>query len=191
MTTLQTSQPHSCLLADLTKKATVRVAMPADTDAVARVLARSYRALLAKDYEPELLRQVLPLISQANPRLLSCGTFFVVEEDDRILACGGWTDVSPHGAPGRLGVGHVRHVAVDPSVARRGYGALLMERVLASARATQVWDLRCQSTLTGAPFYSALGFESLGRIEVRMPTGVLFPAVQMRRVEPAQEHEDL
>ncbi|WP_407494637.1 GNAT family N-acetyltransferase [Pseudooceanicola sp. MF1-13] len=182
MTTLQTSQPHLPLTSDVTVKVKTRAAMPADTEAVARVLARSYRALLAKDYDPGLLKQVLPLISQANPRLLSCGTYFVVEEDDRILACGGWTDVSPHGAPGRLGVGHIRHVAVDPLVARQGYGRILMERVLESAAATQVTDLRCQSTLTAQPFYEALGFQSVGRIDVRLPTGVLFPAVEMRRL---------
>lgn len=183
MTTLHSTAPSSCLMADVTKTVTVRAAMPADTDAVARVLARSYRALLAKDYDPGLLKQVLPLISQANPRLLSCGTYFVVEEDDRVLACGGWTDSSPHGSPGRDGVGHIRHVAVDPDVARQGYGAILMEGVFHSARAARVTELRCQSTLTGEPFYAALGFETLGRIDVRLPTGHLFPAMQMRRVE--------
>ena len=183
MTTLQTPRLPSDLAACATKVATVRAAMPADTDAVAKVLAKSYRALLAPDYDPELLRQSLPLISQANPRLLSCGTYFVVEEDDRILACGGWTDTSPHGAAGRHGVGHIRHVAVDPMVARKGYGTLLMARIFESARATQVTDLRCQSTLTAAPFYAAAGFGSLGRIDVRLPTGLLFPAVQMRRLD--------
>lgn len=184
MTTLQTPVPPSCLLADVTKAVTVRAAMPADTQAVARVLARSYRALLAKDYKPDLLKQVLPLISQANPRLLSCGTYFVAEQEDRILAVGGWTDVSPHGAPGREGVGHIRHVAVDPNAARQGFGAVLMQRVFRSARAARAMELRCQSTLTAQPFYEALGFESLGLIDVRLPTGVLFPAVQMRRQEP-------
>jgi GNAT superfamily N-acetyltransferase len=161
----------------------VRPAMPADTEGVTRLLARSYRALLAADYDPALLREALPLISVARPSLLSCGTYFVVEQDDRILAAGGWTDLSPHGAPGRAGVGHVRHVAVDPACARTGLGSLLMRRVLCSARAAGVVDLRCQSTLTAVPFYSSLGFETVGRIEVRLPTGVHFPAVQMRREE--------
>lgn len=161
----------------------IRPAMPADTEGVSRMLARSYRALLAPDYDPALLREVLPLISVARPSLLSCGTYFVVEEGERILAAGGWTDLSPHGAPGRAGVGHIRHVACDPSVVRRGVTSRLMRRVLCSARAAGVTELRCQSTLTAQPFFEAQGFNVLGRIDVRMPTGVLFPAVQMLRVE--------
>lgn len=160
----------------------IRPAMPADTEGVSRLLARSYRALLAPDYDPALLRDVLPLIGQANPRLLNCGTYFVAEQGERILAAGGWTDVTPHGRPGQPGVGHIRHVATDPDIARRGIGARLMARVLRSAAAAGMDDLRCQSTLTAAPFYESLGFTSLGRIDVRFPTGALFPAIQMRRV---------
>ncbi|WP_136636559.1 GNAT family N-acetyltransferase [Pseudooceanicola onchidii] len=161
----------------------IRPAMPADTEGVTRMLARSYRALLAPDYDPALLREALPLISNARPSLLSCGTYFVAERDDRILAAGGWTDLSPHGAPGRAGVGHVRHVACDPACVRTGVGSLLMSRVLCSARAAGVVDLRCQATLTAVGFYEAHGFDALGEIAVRLPTGVLFPAVQMRRAE--------
>lgn len=181
------SSSDSCLappgaglcLADLV----IRPAMPADTEGVSRMLARSYRALLAADYDPALLREALPLISVARPSLLSCGTYFVAEHDDRILAAGGWTDLSPHGAPGRAGVGHIRHVACDPSVVRQGVASRLMRHVLGSAQSAGVTDLRCQSTLTAVPFYEAHGFGALGRIDVRLPTGVLFPAVQMVRAE--------
>ena len=170
---------HGAGLSDLV----IRPAMPADTEGVSRMLARSYRALLAPDYDPALLREVLPLISSARPSLLSCGTYLVVEQGDRILAAGGWTDLSPHGAPGRSGVGHIRHVACDPSAVRQGISSRLMRRVLCSARSAGVVELRCQSTLTAVPFYEAQGFGVLGRIDVRMPTGVLFPAVQMVRIE--------
>jgi GNAT superfamily N-acetyltransferase len=170
---------HGAGLADLV----IRPALPADTEGVSRMLARSYRALLAPDYDPGLLREALPLISSARPSLLSCGTYFVVEQEDRILAAGGWTDLSPHGAPGRSGVGHIRHVACDPLVARRGVASLLMRRVSCSARSAGVVELRCQSTLTAVPFYESQGFGILGRIDVRLPTGILFPAVQLLRVE--------
>ena len=159
---------------------TLRPAMPADTEAVGRMLARSYRALLADGYEPALLREALPLISVARPGLISCGTYYLIEQEDRVLAAGGWTDVSPHGAPGRAGVGHLRHLATDPLVARCGYGSRLFGQVIQSARAAGITDLRCQSTLTAVPFHAAHGFTVVGEIDVRLPTGVLFPAVQMR-----------
>ncbi|QOL81578.1 GNAT family N-acetyltransferase [Pseudooceanicola spongiae] len=158
----------------------IRPALPADTEAVSRMLARSYRALLAPDYEPGLLRDALPLIGQARPSLLTCGTYFIAEDGERVLAAGGWTDFSPHGAPGRAGEGHIRHVATDPDAARQGLGQRILRRILRSARAAEVKVLHCQSTLTAEPFYEALGFEMRAHIDVRLPTGLLFPAVQMR-----------
>ena len=158
----------------------IRPAMPADTEAVSRMLARSYRALLAPDYDPGLLREALPLIGQARPSLLTCGTYFIAEIDDRVLAAGGWTDFSPHGAAGRAGEGHVRHVAVDPDAVGQGLGRKIISRVLRSARAAGVTTLHCQSTLTAEGFYGALGFTRRAGVDVRLPTGVLFPAVQMR-----------
>ncbi|WP_010137314.1 GNAT family N-acetyltransferase [Oceanicola sp. S124] len=159
----------------------IRPAMPADTDAVTRMLARSYRALLAADYPSELLREALPFIKRPRPGLLTCGTYFLTltGDEERVLSAGGWTDTSPHGAPGRPGEGHVRHVATDPDAARQGLGRELMAQVMRSACSAGVELLHCQSTLTAVPFYEALGFQARSLIELRLPNGVLFPAVQM------------
>ncbi|WP_375692023.1 GNAT family N-acetyltransferase [Pseudooceanicola sp. LIPI14-2-Ac024] len=161
---------------------TIRPAVPGDLDRVSTLLARSYRALLAPDYAPQVLRDALPYLTRANPRLMRCGTYFVaVDDDGRPLAAGGWTDASPHGAAGRRGEGHVRHVATDPDHAGAGMGRKLMEKVFASAEAAGVDVLHCQSTLTAQPFYRALGFEPRGRIDIRIVPGVWFPAIQMKR----------
>lgn len=161
---------------------TIRPATPGDLDAASTLLARSYRALLAADYAPEVLRDTLPFLTRANPALMRCGTYFLaVDDDGRPLAAGGWTDTSPHGSPARRGEGHIRHVATDPDHARTGLGRRLMEEVIASAGAAGVRVLHCQSTLTARPFYRALGFENGGRIDIRIAPGLWFPAVQMRR----------
>ncbi|QPM90991.1 GNAT family N-acetyltransferase [Pseudooceanicola algae] len=159
----------------------IRPAMPADTEAVSRMLARSYRALLAPDYAPALLREALPLIGLARPGVLTCGTYFIAEIDDRVLAAGGWTDLSPHGGAGRVGEGHMRHLAVDPDGVTQGLGRRIMERVLRSSSAAGIEVLHCQSTLTARGFYEAMGFDARAAIDVRLPTGLLFPAVQMIR----------
>lgn len=160
----------------------LRPGLPADTDQVNRMLARSYRALLAQDYPADLLREALPFLKRPRPGLLTCGTYFLALDaaDERVLAAGGWTDTTPWGAPGRPGEGHVRHVATDPDVARQGLGARVMRQVIRSARAAGVELLHCQSTLTAVPFYMSLGFEPRAEIELRLPNGILFPAVQMR-----------
>lgn len=160
----------------------IRPAAHGDIDRVGTLLGRSYRALLAPDYHPEVLREALPLLTQPRSSLLNCGTYFVaVEDEGRVIAAGGWTDFSPYGRPGRRGEGHIRHVAVDPDHARRGLGRKLFEAVLGSAAAAGVTLLRCQSTLTALPFYRSQGFVAAGRIEIRLAPGIYFPAVQMRR----------
>ncbi|MBY5974001.1 GNAT family N-acetyltransferase [Ferrimonas balearica] len=160
----------------------MRPGLPADTEALNRMLARSYRALLAPDYPADLLREALPFVKRPRPGLLTCGTYFLALDpaDDRVLAAGGWTDTSPWGAAGRPGEGHVRHVATDPDVARQGLGRQIMGQVIRSATAAGVELLHCQATLTAVPFYESLGFEARGQIDLRLPNGLLFPAVQMR-----------
>lgn len=160
---------------------TIRPANHADEARVTTLLGRSYRALLAGDYAPEVLQTALPLLTRARPQLLRCGTYFLAVdgESGRALAAGGWTDASPHGGAGRRGEAHVRHVATDPDRARQGLGRRLVAEILRSARAAGVTRLHCQSTLTAEPFYRANGFSTAGRIEVRLAPGVMFPAVQM------------
>jgi len=158
-----------------------RPACPADLDRLTTLVARSWRALLAPDYASATLREALPILTRPNPSLLSCGTYFVAEADGRLIAAGGWTDVSPHGSPAARGEGHIRQVATDPDHARTGLGRRLMAEVLISAEEMGVTRLRCLSTLTAVPFYTALGFRSAGRIELRVAPGLLFPAVQMNR----------
>ncbi len=170
----------------------IRPATQDDHDAVSTLLARSYRALLAPDYPAALLREALPLITRANPGLLRCGTYFVAVDPGtgRVLAAGGWTDISPAGHPGRRGEGHIRHVATDPEAARRGLGRDIMRHVVRSAAQVGVTRLHCLSTLTARPFYGALGFGLLGGIVIRLAPGVHFPAVHMRGEDlPAQVAE--
>ena len=51
----------------------VRVATPADADAVAAILADSYPALMAPAYDAGLLASTLPEITRPNPALLASG----------------------------------------------------------------------------------------------------------------------
>ena len=160
---------------------TIRPAQPGDLDRVSTLLSRSYRALLAPDYEPAVLRDALPLITRARPQLMRCGTYFIAADDTgRALAAGGWTDATPSGAAGLTGIGHARHVATDPDHTGRGLARRVLETTMASARDAGVRHLHCQSTLTARGFYERLGFETRGRIDIRLMPGVYFPAYHLR-----------
>ncbi|KIC50824.1 GNAT family N-acetyltransferase [Tateyamaria sp. ANG-S1] len=152
----------------------VRPTTKADLAAVDALLARTYPKLLKADYPPSVLVTALPIISRAQPDLLACGTYYVVEEDNVVLGAGGWT-------PDRkeTGVGHIRHVVTDDRALRRGVGRLLMLHCFAVARAAGVVRMECSATRTAVPFYEAVGFRQVGLIDVPLGDGIVFPSVRM------------
>ena len=159
----------------MTETLTIRTSSPDDLSALDLLFARSYPKLLKADYPPSVLVTALPLISKAQPRLLGSGRYFVAELADEIVGAGGW---SPHR---RVGFGEVRHVVTDFRHQRRGVARALLEWVVEDAQREGIRVLNCQSTRTAVPFYQALGFMTLGPIEVPLAAGISFPAIQMQR----------
>ncbi|MEM1077391.1 MAG: GNAT family N-acetyltransferase [Pseudomonadota bacterium] len=159
---------------------TRRVATAADVVAVDALLVRSYPALLKADYPPSVLVTILPLISRAQPALVTCGTYHVVEEAGVVLAAGGWTKGAPGTGAVTTGLGHILHVVTDHTRTREGLGRRLMADIMEEARVAGQTRLEALSTLTAEPFYAALGFTSSERVDVPIgPAGLLFPAVRM------------
>ncbi|MGV6811690.1 MAG: GNAT family N-acetyltransferase [Brevirhabdus sp.] len=162
---------------------TIRPAGAPDIASIDALLARSYPAMLKRDYPPSTLVTALPLISRAQPGLVTCGTYFVAERDGMILGAGGWTWGAPQGG-GALGprdTAHVRHVVTDHRETRQGIARRLFGTIFQTARAAGVGQLDCQSTLTAVPFYKAMGFVEIGPIEVSLRPGIRFSAVRMKR----------
>lgn len=155
----------------------VRPARPGDLAALDALFARAYPKLLKADYPPSVLVTALPLISRAQPALLSSGTFFVAEtRSGGIIGAGGWT---PRAGLG--GVGDIRHVVTDDRALRQGVARAVMETVFDTARAAGIGLLDCKATRTAVPFYMAMGFAPLGPIDVQLRPGIVFPAIQMQR----------
>ncbi len=163
----------------------VRVATATDIEGVDALLARSYPAILKASYKPSVLVTAIPLISKAQPMLVTCGTYFVVEDrNGAIVGAGGWT---PNAPPGDRSVSdkvaHIRHLVSDHRRLREGIGRLLMARVFETSEAAGIEQIECFSTLTAVPFYAACGFSTLGAMTVSLRQGIDFPAVHMRRFQ--------
>ena len=161
----------------------IRTARPDDLAALDALLAASYPRQLREDYPPSVMVTALPLISRAQPRLLASGTYYVAEENDRILGAGGWSLAIPEARDAtRPGRANIRHVVTDHRRTREGIGRALMEHSFAEARAAGCTYAHAASTRSAVPFYSALGFRTLGPMVVTLAPGIDFPAVAMRRV---------
>ena len=162
---------------------TLRRASLDDLAALDDLLARSYGNQLAADYPPSLLVMAVPLIARAQPRLLTSGSYFVVEDADGILrGAGGWTATLPgHDRRIMRGRANVRHVVTDSAWTRRGIGRRIMERAMDGARRAGMTWMHCTATRTAVPFYTALGFRTLRGVTVPLAPGIEFPAIEMRR----------
>lgn len=156
---------------------TVRVSQAGDIAAIDALLARSYPALLKQDYPPSVMVTAIPLISRAQPGLITSGTYYVAEGSGaRLLGVGGWT-------PSRItsGAAEFRHFATDPDAVRQGVGRALLLRVFDEAQAAGFTRFDCMATRTAVPFYQAMGFVPLGPVEVTLGPAITFPVVQMQR----------
>ena len=154
----------------------IRPTTIADLAVVDALLARSYPKLLKADYPPSVLVTVLPVIARAQPKLLRCGTYYVVEEDGQVLGAGGWTPDRTDPA-----LGHIRHVATDDRALRRGVGRRLLNHCFDTARAAGVQRMECWATLTAERFYQAVGFQTVGPMDVTLEGGIRFPSLRMLR----------
>jgi GNAT superfamily N-acetyltransferase len=159
---------------------TIRAATPQDEAMLTELIAASY-ATLGAGYEAGQLAAAMPVMSRPNPKLLSCGTYYIAECDAEPAACGGWTREKPGSGEIVEGVAYIRHFATHPAHLRKGIARILLDRCLAEAAAAGLRLMKSQATLTGEPFYAAAGFRRVGMIDVEMGPGNMLPAVDMER----------
>jgi GNAT superfamily N-acetyltransferase len=172
----------------------IRVAVPADLASIGEVMRESMAALGPAFYDPGQLASAVRYIAVADPGIVADGTYFVVEEEGRIVACGGWSRrkklftgttaqstmdgaLDPAADPAR-----VRAMFVLPTHARRGVGRLILERAESEARAAGFTTCELMATLPGVPLYSACGYESVERVEIELPDGVRLECLRMNKL---------
>ncbi len=119
----------------------VRVAKPGDENPVSAMLQACYPVLMRPSYDEGILAAALPLMTQANPALLSSGTFYLAESDDgRVADCGGWKREQPWSGVVEPEFAHIRHFAVHPDWVRRGVGRAIYRHCEVAARLAGVYD---------------------------------------------------
>ena len=172
---------------------TLRVATLEDEDAVESLMKASAKALFPLFYDERQAASAVEYVAQADPLLLRDGTYFVLESDGEMVACGGWSRrdrmhtgsgdsdddarlLDPTTEPAR-----VRAMFVRGDWTRRGLGRRILEACEAAARREGFSRTVLNATLAGLPLYEAYGFEATGDLVVTMPDGVGIPCVAMER----------
>jgi GNAT superfamily N-acetyltransferase len=171
----------------------LRVATAADASRVQVLMKESAEALFPRYYGERQSASAVRYIAQVDRMLLSDGTYFVLESDGELVACGGWSrrDRLYTGSGASEGDGRildpateaakVRAMFVRADWTRRGLGRRIIEACEAAARREGYRQLDLMATLPGVPLYLACGFEPLGEIDVALVDGVTVTCVPMEK----------
>ena len=172
----------------------LRKATPADIPLIEALIARSARGLSADDYRPSQVESALRGAFGVDTQLLSDQTYFVVEEDGRLVGCGGWSYRSTlFGSDARAGrdssaldprtqAGKIRAFFVDPASARRGIGSMLLEHCENEARAHGFSAVELMATLPGVKLYAARGYAGSPMVHFDVGNGETIEFIPMRKV---------
>ncbi|MBI3726990.1 MAG: GNAT family N-acetyltransferase [Burkholderiales bacterium] len=172
---------------------TIRCATEADIAAMQALIARSAIQLSASFYTPEQAQALLMHVFGVDTQLIHDQTYFVIEEQGSMLACGGWSkrktlfggDQAKQGVDNLLDpatdAARIRAFFVEPKAARRGLGRILLEHCSTQAQAAGFTSLELAATMPGEPLYLACGFTVFERFELDLPGGVVAPLSRMRK----------
>jgi N-acetylglutamate synthase-like GNAT family acetyltransferase len=172
----------------------LRYARLDDVPHMEALIARSARGLSAKDYRPSQVEGALRGAFGVDTQLLADQTYFVAEEGPQIVGCGGWSYRSTlFGGDARAGrdatrldpathAAKIRAFFVDPSMARRGIGSMLLERCEREARAQGFAAVELMATLPGASLYAARGYSSAERLQFDVGQGETIEFIPMRKL---------
>lgn len=169
----------------------LRHAQHADIAALQELIALSGRELSVGYYSSSQADAITRYVFGVDTQLIDDQTYFVIECDNRIVACGGWSKRRTLFGGDKTKIGpdplldpaadsaRIRAFFVDPAMARRGLGRKLMDACVAAARSAGFHSLELAATLPGEPLYLASGFAVLERFELDLPGGIRVPLVRM------------
>jgi GNAT superfamily N-acetyltransferase len=175
---------------------TVRAARPDDIPAMEALIARSGIELSEGFYTKEQAAAVTEHVFGVDTQLVADQTYFLIEQDGKLVACGGWSKRSTLFGADRAKKGpdplldpatepaRIRAFFVDPGAARQGLGRLLLQHCTDAAAAGGFRVLELAATMPGVPLYLACGFEVVEPFEITLPGPIQVPLARMRRQLP-------
>jgi GNAT superfamily N-acetyltransferase len=178
----------------------LRLAAARDVPALEALIAQSARALQADAYAPAQIEAALGSVFGVDHQLIADGTYWVAEQGDAIVGCGGWSRRKAlfgghHGSAGgdeplldpTRDAARIRAFFVHPAHARQGIGSQLLAACERAACDAGFRRLELVATLTGEPLYRAFAFDAVERYDVTLPNGMPLAVVRMvKTASPAR-----
>jgi GNAT superfamily N-acetyltransferase len=172
----------------------LRIATPADANAIETLMKTSAAGLFPAFYAEQQVASGIRYVAEADPTLLSDGTYYVLEVGGELVACGGWSRrARPYTGSGESAsddrlldpateAAHVRAMFTRPDWTRRGLGRRILSECERAAAGEGFSRLDLIATLSGVPLYEAYGFEASGsEFEISLTDGVLMTCLPMSK----------
>jgi GNAT superfamily N-acetyltransferase len=171
----------------------LRLATANDIPQLAALIEHSARTLSVGFYDAQQTEAVVRHVFGVDTQLIVDRTYFVIEQDNTIAACGGWSrrstlfggDQYKAEADALLDPAHdaarIRAFFVHPNFARRGLGRMLLDASMTAARHEVFTSLELVATLPGEPLYRAYGFTVIEPIDLSFGPTLRVPVLRMRR----------
>ena len=169
----------------------LRLATRRDAETIDALMKASIADLFPAFYDDHQTASSVVHIGSVDRMLIDDGTYFVIEDVDEIVACGGWSRrdklytgsgdaasdarlLDPASEPAR-----VRAMFVRGDRTRRGLGTRILDACVAAARAEGYRTLALMATMPGLRLYERYGFEVRERVEIPLPDGVTIAGASM------------
>ena len=173
----------------------LRVAVPEDAPAIARLIAASARQLCVEDYAPAQVEAALRAgVWGLDSQLIADGTYFVAEAGAEVVGCGGWGrrrtlfggDKRANRSAALLDPEHeaarIRAFFVAPEWARKGIGRAMLDRYEREARAAGFRSFELGATLPGARLYRSYGYVAGEPQPYDLGDGTFIDVIPMRKI---------
>ena len=159
----------------------IRQATHDDIRELEALIALSARVLSTGDYSSAQIEGALRGAFGVDTQLLLDGTYFAVEDDGRLIGCGGWSrrrtlfggdaraDRDPTELDPRQDGAKIRAFFVHPEFSRRGIGTALLDHCERDAISHGFARFELMATLPGVKLYVARGY--VAGVPIRWPIG--------------------
>jgi len=173
----------------------IRLAEERDIPYLEKLIPRSVYGLQAAFYShAQMEGALLGSIFAVDSQLIRDGTYFVAEQDSKIVGYGGWSrrktlyggDKAKDGPEDALldprkDAARVRAFFIDPDYARRGIGSEIARRCEAALVAAGFSRAFIVATLPGEKLYERMGYSVAKRSEIALPNQESLPVVEMTK----------
>ncbi|MCF2860282.1 GNAT family N-acetyltransferase [Pseudoalteromonas sp. SMS1] len=162
---------------------TLRVACEHDIPILKRMIEESTKGLCTEFYTPVQIDLALQSALGVDSQLIDDKTYFCIEAQGEIIACGGWsyratlfgsddeqsrnaTELDPDTQAAKI-----RAFFVKPDHARQGIGSMLLKKCETEAICRGYRTLELMATLPGVKLYERHGFVAGETVEYNLGEG--------------------